>query len=157
MGSGTHGGFGETFGAKSVISADATLVGNGKGFELKDAAKKMRKVPGYTDVVVHGTPNSIVITFIKDDTEKTITLDHRRLAKYLKHSKGYEKGNIRLIACKTGSDKGSFAQNLANKMGVTVRAPTDTVYIYPNGGIVIGPDMLTNTGKWVDYHPKRKR
>ena len=47
---------------------------------------------------------------------------------------------------------------LANKMGVTVRAPSDTLYIYPNGKMVIGPNMFTNTGRWIDYHPqKRKR
>ena len=39
MGAGYHGGFGATAGSHShVVAADSTLVGNGKGFELKEAA-----------------------------------------------------------------------------------------------------------------------
>lgn len=155
MGAGYHGGFGATKGSRRVIVADSSLVGNGRGFQLKEAAKRVKKIEGYTDVAVHGSPDSISVMINKNGTEREITLDHRRLAKFLKSDEGYKKGNIRLLSCRTGSETGTFAQNLANKMGVTVRAPSDTLFIFPNGKMVIGPDMRTNSGRWIDYHPRK--
>lgn len=154
MGAGYHGGFGSTTGARSrgVVVADSTLVGRGKGEELKTAATKIKKEPGYTDVVVHGNPNTVSVMKNGD----WVDLDHRRLAKFLKSDSGYIKGNIRLISCSTGKEAKGFAQNLANKMGVSVMAPSDTLYIYPNGKVVIGPSQFKNTGKWITYHPERK-
>ena len=158
MGTGFHGGFGNTAGSGNhPVAADSTLIGNGKGFELKEAAKRVKKLDGYTDVAVHGNPNSISVMVKKDGVEKEIVLDHRRLAKFLKHDKGYNGGKIRLVSCKTGSKTGMFAQNLANKMGVTVRAPSDTLYIFPNGKMVVGPSKFRNTGRWIEYHPQKKR
>ena len=157
MGAGMHGGFGSTKGATHVVAADSTLVGNGRGFELKKASEIVKKEPGFTDVAVHGSPNSISFMIRDGDREREIILNHRNLAKFLKSDKGYSGGKIRLLSCKTGSESGSFAQNLANKMGVVVRAPSDTLFIYPNGRMVIGPDARHNTGKWIDYYPQGKK
>ena len=159
MGAGIHGGFGSTkgFKIKEIVIADSSLVGNGRGSELSAAAKKIKKEPGYTDVAVHGSPDSISVFRKTAMGEQEIILDQRRLSNFLKHDKGYNGGKIRLISCKTGIDTGTFAQNLANKMGVIVRAPSDTLYIYPNGNIVIGPDRFTNSGRWIDYFPKSKK
>ncbi|MBQ6637802.1 MAG: hypothetical protein IJH82_04015 [Lachnospiraceae bacterium] len=159
MGAGVHGGFGSTRGAKysEVVTADSSLVGNGHGKELAIVAKRVKKEPGYTDVAIHGSPNSVSV-FRKTATgEEEIILDQRRLAKYLKHDKGYSGGKIRLLSCKTGIETGTFAQNLANKMGVVVRAPSDTLHIYPNGKMVIGPDKYTNSGHWIDYYPRGRK
>ncbi len=155
MGAGYHGGFGITKGSRNVVAADSTLVGNGKGFQLKEAAKLVKKIDGFTDVAVHGSPDSISVMISKEGKEREIVLDHRSLAKFLKSDKGYDKGNIRLLSCKTGCETGTFAQNLANKMGVTVRAPSDTLFIFPSGKMVIGPNMRTNSGRWIDYHPQK--
>ena len=111
-----------------VVAADSTLVGNGKGFELKEAAKRVKKENGFKDVAVHGSPDSISVIVSENGKDKDIVLDYRRLAKFLKSDKGYGGGNIRLLSYKTGSKTGTFAQNPANKMGVTVRAPSDTLY-----------------------------
>ncbi|MBR1673672.1 MAG: hypothetical protein IJ703_01815 [Eubacterium sp.] len=159
MGSGFHGGFGATKGSRNskVVIADATLVGNGRGHELKEVSKRVKKEPGYTDVAVHGDIDKILV-YIKDgNTEKEIVLNHRNLARYLKRNDGYTGGKIRLLSCKTGSEEGSFAQDLANKLGVVVRAPSDTLHIFPSGRMVIGPDMFTDTGRWIDYYPRGKK
>lgn len=155
MGAGYHGGFGATRGSNRVVAADSTLVGDGRGFQLKEAAKRVPSEEGYTDVAVHGSPNSISVMIKKNGKEREIVLDHRRLAKFLKSDEGYKKGKIRLLSCSTGSESGTFAQNLANKMGVTVRAPSDKLFIFPNGRMVIGPNMYTNSGRWIDYHPRK--
>ena len=159
MGLGLHGGFGATCGARTagIITADSTLVGNGQGFKLAGVASRVKKEPGYTDVAVHGTENSVSVFRKTPSGEQEIVLDQRRLAKFLKNDKGYSGGKIRLLSCKTGKETGTFAQNLANKMGVVVRAPSDTLHIYPNGKMVIGPNALTNSGRWIDYYPKGKK
>ena len=158
MGAGYHGGFGATYGSVShVVTADSALVGNGRGFELKEAAKRVKKLDGFTDVAVHGSANSISVIVRRGGKDQEIILNHRSLARHLKADKDYGGGNIRLLSCKTGSQTGTFAQNLANKMGVTVRAPSDILFIYPNGKMTIGPDMFTNSGRWINYHPLRKK
>lgn len=161
MGAGYHGGFGETSGARrfGVISLDSTLVGNGHGAELAIAAKRVKKIPGFTDVAIHGAENNTTV-FRKNPSggdDISISIDQRRLANFLKQDKGYSGGNIRLLSCKTGSETGSFAQNLANKLGVVVRAPSDTLHIYPGGQMVIGPNQFTNSGRWIDYYPQGRK
>lgn len=103
MGSGYYGSFGATKGSSYVMITDSTLVGNGKGYQLKIFAKRVEKIDGYTDVAVHGTSDNIIMIIKKDGSDQQIALDHRRLAKFLKKDYGYKKGNIRLLSCKTGS------------------------------------------------------
>ncbi|MBR6223220.1 MAG: hypothetical protein IKQ71_07265 [Lachnospiraceae bacterium] len=60
------------------------------------------------------------------------------------------------MSCGTGKLNEGFAQNLANKMGVEVKAPSDTLWLFSNGKMVIGPTMYKNTGKWKIFYPKKK-
>lgn len=159
MGGGYHGGFGSTKGSKrNIITLDSTLTGNlRKGKELAAAAKRVKKDEGFTDVAVHGAPDHIEVFRLINGREVGVKLTHRNLAKYLKSDDGYSGGKIRLLSCNTGKNTGTFAQDLANKMGVAVKAPSDTLHIWPNGKIVIGPDPYTNSGKWNLYYPKRRK
>lgn len=160
MGAGYHGGFGSTSGSKltGIIAADSSLVGDlQKGKALAAAAKKVPKDPTYTDVAVHGAPDHIEVFRMINGKEKGVKLSHRNLAKFLKSDSGYPGGNIRLLSCSTGKETGSFAQDLANKLGVSVKAPSDTLHIWPNGKMVIGPSPFKNTGKWIIYHPKKRK
>ena len=43
-----------------------------------------------------------------------------------------------------------FAEELANALGVTVKAPNDLLYIMPSGRMYVGE---ARDGKFVDYHP----
>ena len=152
MGSGYHGGFGNTQAAVSA-SASSTFVGNGSGEALKNYASKIKPEPGFTDVVIHGTENDVQYLH----NGKWEHLDQRRLSTMLKHDSGYQSGPIRLISCSTGKATHGFAQNLANKMGVPVMAPSDTLWVYPNGKTVIGPSQQKNTGSWITYYPNGKK
>lgn len=80
-------------------------------------------------------------------------LDQRSLANYLKQDVGYTGGSIRLLSCGTGSTLNGFAQNLSNKMGVNVMAPSDTIWAFPNGRLTIGPNAYSNTGQWNIFKP----
>lgn len=79
---------------------------------------------------------------------KWVYLDQRSLANYLKQDAGYTGGPIRLLSCGTGSSPNGFAKNLANKMGVEVMAPSDTIWAFSNGKLVLGPNPNSNTGHW---------
>lgn len=154
MGAGTHGGFGLTKGNYSAkpVGLSSTFVGKGDGEALSKASKWVREEPGYTDVIVHGTSDSA--QFFHNG--KWVTLDQRRLANMLKKDPGYSKGAIRLLSCNTGAHSKGFAQNLANKMGVAVKAPTDKLWVHSSGKLVVGPSPTKNTGTWKTYYPQKK-
>ena len=37
-----------------------------------------------------------------------------------------------------------------------VKAPSDTLWIFPSGKMVIGPNQFKNTGHWVTYKPHKE-
>jgi RHS repeat-associated protein len=69
--------------------------------------------PGYT-IGGHGDANGIGIYYKKDIN------DFINLMK----NKGYKDGSVSLLSCNAGSGPDSFAQSLADELGVTVFAPT---------------------------------
>ena len=131
------------------VAAGPSLVQPGEGYNLKEAATKINPIEGYTDVVLHGTPDSFGVWH----NGKWQYIDQRSLANFLKHNPEYNGGPVRLISCSTGAKSDGIAQQLANKLGVDVMAPSDTLYIYPNGSTVIGPNPYTNTGSWENFKP----
>jgi uncharacterized Zn-binding protein involved in type VI secretion len=85
---------------------------------------------GFYDVIAHGSTKKIQV----QTANGPVLVDHRVAARLIKQAPGYQKGQpIRMLSCDTGKGAGSFAQNLANKMGVPVEAPTELVWAYPNG------------------------
>ena len=79
---------------------------------------------GMFDVIAHGTPDGIEI--IRKGTK--ITVNSRTAARLIEQLPGYHGQDIRLLSCSTGARADGFAQNLANKLGVKVTAPTDTLW-----------------------------
>ncbi len=80
---------------------------------------------------------------ISDDTQMTLFTANGLLL-------GTTRGMMRGIMGSYG-----FAQNLANKLGRKVVAPSDTVWIHPSGKMTIGPNAWSDTGKWISYYPKK--
>lgn len=93
---------------------------------------------GYYSVSGHGNPNVMA----GPNGEILAPLD---LANMIKKDPNFRNQPVYLDACSTGKGTNSFAQQLANSLGVTVRAPTDDVTawnVFPfsgrrvnNGGI----------------------
>lgn len=79
------------------------------------------------------------------------------MAEILKRSKGYHGGNIRLIACESAAEGATAAQELSNILGVEILAPSDIVWVDPNGNMTISSNGETNTGFWVKVKPKKER
>ncbi len=59
-----------------------------------------------------------------------------------------------MISCSTGAKE--FAQNFANKMGLNVLAPSDTVWAHPSGKLTIGPKSYINNGRWIEFKPGKR-
>jgi hypothetical protein len=143
---------------KTEVMLDFDNVASASANFMDDAGKKFYANAQYLDqdsfydVIAHGTPTQIQIQTSKGPT----LVDHRVAAKLIEQQPDYNGQNIRLISCSTGACADGFAQNLANTLGVTVRAPSDTLWVFPNGAATIGPKPNTHTGQWIDFTPQNK-
>jgi hypothetical protein len=121
-----------------------------KKMEDRWLAAFLKKTPtkdGTLDIVSHGWDD-----FIKPGDGGTLIA--RELAEMIKRSPQFDAGkSIRLLSCHTGRSGSGFAQDLANKLGVPVSAPSDRLWVHSTGSMTIGPTLRENTGKWVRFVP----
>jgi hypothetical protein len=106
------------------------------------SARRVRGEPGRFDVVGHGLPNAIY------DAEGN-ALTPSELAVLVRGTPSWGGQDVRLLACSTGCPSATFAQALANELGVRVSAPTTPFSVNSRGGIV-----LDAGGSWVDFEPQ---
>lgn len=132
-----------------AVSGKFVLVNDGEGSKFGEYAAKAKPVDGYVDVIIHASADGN-LQVMHNGEWKTITTGN--LQQWLKQ-RGYENAPIRLISCGTGSDTSKVAQSVADKLKVEVLAPTDTVWAYPNGKLVVGPDAKTDSGEWKSFTP----
>ena len=161
MGAGIHGGFGYTKGYIDSIAMSAIIVNPNRTNErLHIFAKNIKKEKGFYDIVIHGEKNTFMIynpntkSNKRTDYPNWTDISHRTLSKYIKSKKDYKGEAIRLISCHTGELSNGVAQNLANKLKVIVKAPSDTVWVHPNGTLSIGKTDIEKNGHWNYFYPK---
>jgi hypothetical protein len=131
---------GAAVGANDAAAGPVNLMGNGDQF-FKNAAKRVDIDPnGSFDVIAHGNSQNIEVM----TANGAVTVDQRVAAKLIENSPGYTGQPVRLLSCETGACDAGFAQNLANKMGVPVQAPTEVVWAYGDGRMVVAPRTSTN-------------
>lgn len=136
--------------AKGAASGGrSVLTGAGDDFGRNAAAAAGRD--GYHDVVIHGSDKDFGAT--PDAWQNGTNFGHRTLARLIQNDPGYTGGPIRLLSCRTGACQDGAAQNLANKLGVVVVAPSDTIWAWPSGRLSIGPTALRNIGRWITFKP----
>ena len=101
---------------------------------LASYAKKIPKMDGYYDVVMHGTDTAVWFFETK--------IDAYTLSQIIRQRPDYKKGTpIRLLSCNTGNTDNTgncVAQLLANELGVDVLAPTDILVVNSDGSIGVG-------------------
>lgn len=100
---------------------------------------------------MHGAPTSVAFG------GRESNMSPRTLAAIIRHSEGYHGQEIRLLSCSTGVQIDGaycFAEELANALGVTVWAPSDVLYIAPNGNIYVG---FHGDGVFLPYKPNQRR
>lgn len=117
---------------------------------LSGYVQKVTPLKTYFDVAMHGSPTAVGF-----GTAET-NMSPRLLASVIRHSDGWNGQKIRLLSCSTGKQSGDaycFAEELANALGVEVKAPNDLLYIYPSGRIVVG---VGGKGKIVSFTPNQR-
>lgn len=117
-----------------------------RGAFAKNVSRVLPK-EGFYDVALHGTPKNV--EFFGEP------IDAKTLAKIIRNRKDYSKGSkVRLLSCSTGKitdTANCFAQQLANALGVEIEAPTDDIFVYPNGDFIIGKK---NNGEMKLFYPR---
>lgn len=117
---------------------------------LQKYIQNVKPLKTYFDVAMHGTPNAVGF-----GTAET-NMSPRLLAAVIRHSDGWNGQKIRLLSCSTGKQLGDdycFAEELANALGVEVKAPDDILLISPSGRISVG---LLGKGGMVSYIPNQR-
>lgn len=122
-----------------------------KDDQLAVNIKAVKPLKTFFDVAMHGSPTAVGYG------TKEPNMSPRLLASVIRHMDGWNKQNIRLLSCSTGKQTGEeycFAEELANALGVIVKALTDTLYINRAGVIHVGE---FEDGKMKNYKPNERR
>lgn len=130
------------------VAGDASFMKSNDDF-LKYIRKRKDVDPGGKfDLIAHGTANKIEL----EHNGKKILVNSRTVAKLIKNMPGYKKGQpIRLLSCNTGTLNHGFAQDLANKLNITVWAPSSYLWAYPNGKHFVADKKIVNEKEKPDY------
>ncbi len=124
-------------------SGDASFMGERELFLRNVRNRKDVDPNGKFDLIAHGTSKTVEI----EHNGLKIQINSRTAAKIIKKLPDYKKGQpIRLLSCSTGSKAQGFAQDLANKLNVAVYAPSDILWAYSSGEMVIAPKNASGTG-----------
>ena len=116
---------------------------------LQKYIQNVKPLKTYFDVAMHGAPNAVGF-----GTAET-NMSPRLLASVIRHSDGWNGQKVRLLSCSTGKQLGDdycFAEELANALGVEVKAPNDVLYISPAGNLQVG---ARDGGRFVQYTPNQ--
>lgn len=108
-------------------------------------ASKASKVEGMLDVAVHGATKTAEIG--------DLTVNHRVIANLISRNPEFTGQSIRLLSCNAGKLANGFAQNLSNKLGVTVYAPNNLIWAFSDGSLSIGATPFVNNGSFIKFVP----
>ena len=141
---------------KSIVKRSTIKLKNGfscfpDGDPLNENVQKVAPLKSYFDVALHGSPSAVGFGTAKAN------MSPRLLAAVIRHTKGWNGQNIRLLSCSTGKRVNgdySFAEELANALGVKVTAPNGVLYMPPNGKMYVNKD---GSGQFVIYKPNERR
>lgn len=140
----------------SIVKRSTIKLENGfscfpDGDPLTEYVKKIKPLKTYYDVAMHGSSTAVAF----GSTE--VNMSPRVLASVIRHSKGWNGQKIRLLSCNTGQRNGDdycFAEELANALGVEVKAPNGALYIFKSGKMFVGE---AGEGKFEVYKPNERR
>lgn len=122
---------------------------------LNKYAEKIEPIEGYTDIVGHGDPFSMVF---RDADGNESNVSAKEFADILEKGGIYQGGKIRLIACQTGAGDGVVPTYLAKRFNTEVLAPTEIVNVDSEGKMILADveenaKMGIETGEWVLFGP----
>ena len=120
---------------------------------IYEYAKKVKSIKGYEDVFIHGDADGFSI--FDADGRQAARYTPRDFADILRQDPNYRGGDIRLCSCGTGAADSISAKTLAYQLGVNILAPSDTLWILPDGGLSIGAKPTSDTGKWILFKGRK--
>ena len=141
---------------QSIVRRSTIKLGNGfacfpENDPLSQYVQNVKPLKTYFDVAMHGSPTAVGFG------TSEANMSPRMLASIIRHSDGWNGQKIRLLSCSTGKQEGEnycFAEELANALGVEVKAPNDTLFIMRNGKMYVGKH---GNGKMVSFVPNQRR
>ncbi|NUP48786.1 MAG: DUF4347 domain-containing protein, partial [Catenulispora sp.] len=125
--------------------------------EMETTSRALVEEPGYHTVDAHGDRNGVIVG------GRHLTVD--QVARIIESDPRWQRSRspIRLASCDAGRDAEGFAQQLARRLGVEVKAPTDTVWVSHRGDAFVtghryGSDGTVRperavTGGWRVFSP----
>ena len=132
---------------------DSMVTPAGRAFyppgEVPDTAHALPREHGRYTLDLHGGPD-----FVRIGADR-LTADD--LAALVEADPNWHGEPIRLLACETGQKADGFAQRLADRLGVTVHAPTEMVGIDPDGNVYVASLTVNEAGMRVPGPPGRMR
>lgn len=105
------------------------------GDPLNENVKRVKPLKTYFDVAMHGSQTAVGFG------TKELNMSPSLLAAVIRHSKGWNGQKVRLLSCSTGARMENdycFAEELANALGVEVKAPDDVLFISGAGVLKVG-------------------
>lgn len=130
-----------------AINAEKPIYAN----DLREAYKRVKQKDGCMDICLHGTP-------YYTEYEHQYVVDTETLAYIISGRRDFSGDDIRLLSCCTGQvDKygNCVAQELANRLGVNVYAPTKVLNIHPDGKLSVGREQLSEDEGFKWFKPKK--
>ena len=120
--------------------------------DLRAAYRYVKPKEGFKDICLHGKPHYTTY-------EHRYVLDTETLYLIISGRSDFQKQDIRLLSCKTGeADRygNCVAQELADRLGVAVYAPIDTLYIHVDGRLTVGRKHLSEKEGFKLFLPRLK-
>ncbi|MET9156752.1 putative T7SS-secreted protein [Streptomyces parvulus] len=116
------------------------------------------RLPGHRDAVIHGLRDGTFLAGADNLSGYRAageTVNPHQVADAIRRSPGYEGGPVRLLSCHSGAIPPTGiapAQEMANILGTTVKAPTNAVGVPPIGDGPFKPAIMDN-GNWRTFLP----
>jgi hypothetical protein len=124
------------------------------GDRMGDNANRIAPLDGHVDVAIHGSPTAF------GTTPNGPPVPPSTVADMIAGNPKFDGRSIRLVSCRSGASTCGAADTLADELGVDVLAPDTTVWVYPDGRLVVGEGRfsgraleITEPGEWIRFAP----
>lgn len=162
MGTGKCERYSGTYGSQAVPgSIDFTT--SGDQFSKWISKRSDIDVDGFYDIIAHGTDKTIEIEY----NGRTVELDHRSFARLLSLRQEISGKNIRLLSCNTGKIPNGFAQGLAQRLRIDVKAPSSYLWAKWSGSYFVADGelnknnnlepVMSRPGTFITFSPRRRK
>jgi hypothetical protein len=121
---------------------------------MREAAQEVNPEAGYHTVDMHGSADDSDHVYFQSENGALESLSADQLADVIRDNDNWDGQPVRLFSCWTGQDPpgggDAFGQQLADSLGVEVRAPTT-----PISNDSYGNPVLLGGGEWRTFQPRK--